>query len=76
MTLMSRTLHEVNTDPQRRCYNGCHAKSENIWSEWEVLETVPEEKHERRLEFWQELNDYAVSQRGVVGTKSEFKAVE
>jgi hypothetical protein len=25
---------EVNTDPQRRCYHGCHAKSEMVWTEW------------------------------------------
>lgn len=37
---MSYELHirrgiEYNTDPQRRCYNGCHASSEVVWSEWE-----------------------------------------
>jgi len=25
----------VNTDPQRRCYNGCHFSSRVDWSEWE-----------------------------------------
>lgn len=55
----------VNTDPQRRCYNGCHFSSELIWSDWDELEyEVPEDKIERRLEFWRELNDYAISQRG------------
>ena len=25
---------EVNTDPQRRCYNGCHFSSETVWTDW------------------------------------------
>ena len=25
----------VNTDPQRRCYNGCHYSSRTDWEEWE-----------------------------------------
>lgn len=37
---MSYDLHirrgvVVNTDPQRRCYNGCHFSSRIDWSEWE-----------------------------------------
>ena len=37
---MSYELHirrgvVVNTDPQRRCYNGCHFSSRVDWSEWE-----------------------------------------
>lgn len=24
----------VNTDPQRRCYNGCHFSSEEVYSDW------------------------------------------
>lgn len=27
----------VNTDPQRRCYNGCNFSEEAVWSEWEWL---------------------------------------
>ncbi len=54
----------VNTDPQRRCYDGHHFKSEVHWSAWGHLETVPAERAEERLQFWRELNDYAVSQRG------------
>lgn len=72
-----RRLIEVNTDPQRRCYNGCHAKSELQWSVWEVLESeVAPEKVPRRLEFWRELNDYAISQRGEADTRCEFEARE
>mgnify|MGYP000721130010 CR=1 FL=1 len=26
----------VNTDPQRRCYNGCHASSRIEWGSWEL----------------------------------------
>jgi hypothetical protein len=54
----------INTDPQRRCYNGCHASSEEVWTEWELFEEVQEENTERRLAFWRGLNAYAVSQRG------------
>jgi hypothetical protein len=24
----------INTDPQRRCYNGCHFSSEEVWTDW------------------------------------------
>lgn len=33
-TLFFRKQIEVNTDPQRRCYNGCHASSEIRWTNW------------------------------------------
>jgi hypothetical protein len=36
-TLYVRRQVEVNTDPQRRCYNGCHAKSELVWTDWQEL---------------------------------------
>jgi hypothetical protein len=32
-----RERHEVNTDPQRRCYYGAHASSEWVWSTWAQL---------------------------------------
>lgn len=73
MVIMMRRLYEVNTDPQRRCYYGCHAKSELIWSEWEELERTNKEKAQKRLEFWKNLNDYAVSQRGKANTLCEFR---
>lgn len=28
---------EVNTDPQRRCYDGCHASSEFVWTDWRII---------------------------------------
>lgn len=33
-TLWFRSHIEVNTDPQRRCYDGCHARSEMQWTGW------------------------------------------
>ena len=70
-----RNRIEVNTDPQRRCYNGCHFKSELRWTPWETLEFTTAIKAEARLRFWRELNDYAVSQRGE-SARSEFEIVE
>ena len=75
-TLKIRKIQEINTDPQRRCYNGCHAKSELIWGQWEVLHSkIPESKIEEQLTFWRELNDYAVSQRGK-SARAEFEVIE
>ena len=65
----------VNTDPQRRCYNGAYFSCELVWSAWADLETTTPEKADRRLAFWTELNDYAVSQRGKEA-KKEFRVVE
>jgi hypothetical protein len=72
-----RDQREVNTDPQRRCYWGVHARSEMQWSPWETLESWPEtaEKAEERLAFWSELNEYAVRHRGE-GARSEYRIVE
>lgn len=74
MDILIRRRRLINTDPQRRCYNGCHFSSELVWTAWEVLEyDIAEDKVERRLQFWRELNDYAISQRGE-GARSEFKS--
>lgn len=35
--LQVRYEHEINTDLRRRCYNGCHASSDKIWTEWRDL---------------------------------------
>jgi len=76
ITIEIRSLREVNTDPQRRCYNGCHAKSELIWSPWAWLELeVDPAKADRKLQFWRELNDYAISQRGE-SARNEFRAIQ
>lgn len=34
-TVQFRKKVTVNTDPQRRCYNGCHFSSIDVWTEWE-----------------------------------------
>jgi len=60
-----------NNDPQRRCYNGCHYSTEFRWSEWEVLEYDVKDVA-TRLEFWRDLNDYAVSFRGK-GARREYR---
>jgi hypothetical protein len=74
--IMMRHLQLVNTDPQRRCYNGCHFKSELLWTAWSVLEYVTSpERVEPRLLFWRELNDYAIGARGE-SARSEFRCVE
>lgn len=65
----------VNTDPQRRCYNGCNFSEELRWTGWGVVDfDIHEERVEQRLEFWRELNSYAVNQRGE-GARAEFQAV-
>jgi hypothetical protein len=74
-TIQRRSQVVVNTDPQRRCYNGCHFSSELQWTAWEDLNLhMAEDTVENKLTFWRELNDYAVSQRGE-GAKCEFRAV-
>lgn len=63
--VITRRRRLINTDPQRRCYNGCHAKSELVWTEWEALESCPTvEKAEERIKFWESLNENAVEARG------------
>jgi hypothetical protein len=70
--IYGRDLIEVNTDPQRRCYDGCHARSEWHHTEWKLLVTTTSDKAQESLDFWQSLNEYAVSQRGE-SARSEYK---
>jgi len=71
--LMRRKRFLVNTDPQRRCYNGCHASYEYQWGEWESIgRCFSLEKIQDSLRFFQDLNAYAVEQRGK-GALCEFK---
>lgn len=71
--IMVRSKVFVNTDPMKRCYNGCFYSYEYVWGDWKILNyDVAEEDAEDKLKFWRELNDYAVSQRGE-SAKSEFK---
>ena len=66
----------VNTDPQRRCYNGAHFSSALVDTEWERFDNEPTlDKAEKRMKFWTDLNDYAVSQRGE-SAKVRYKIVE
>jgi hypothetical protein len=75
-TILTRHRIEVNTDPQRRCYNGCHYSSELQWTAWRVLDSEDAlDEAQTRLNFWTELNDYAVSQCGP-SAKREFKVVD
>lgn len=61
---ISRQYTEV-TDPQRRVYNGCAFSSRQNFTPWETLESgLSPEEIDQRLEFWVDLNNYAVSQRG------------
>lgn len=75
-TVQHRVRVLVNTDPQRRCYNGAHFSSELQWTAWEVLASgVTAERLDNVLTFWKELNEYAVSQRGE-GARREFRVEE
>lgn len=76
VVIRKRVWIEVNTDPQRRCCDGVHAKSELRWSAWGAIEHgVDARLAPSRLVFWRQLNDYAVSQRGEAGTRAEFDSV-
>ncbi len=72
---MFRSRRLVNTDPQRRCYNGAHFSSKLIWTNWEELCSTNMERAEARLAYWRDLNDFAVSQRGEEA-RSEYKLVK
>lgn len=64
-TIQRRESMVINNDPQRRCYNGCHFSTEIVKTDWQNFEyNVPAERAKERLDFWRDLNDYAVSQRG------------
>lgn len=55
--VQSREQFEYNTDPQRRCYDGCHASSEWRWSEWSTLYSLKtEEEAAASVESWRQLN--------------------
>ena len=51
--IQSREQYVVNTDPQRRCYNGCNFSEEKVWSEWLPLGTVKtKEEAEESVARW------------------------
>lgn len=74
LQLEQRNRVLVNTDPQRRCYNGCHFSSKWQWTAWEWIEwNVNSSKMAERLTFWRSLNDYSVSEGGAA---REYRIVE
>jgi len=77
MTIEVQSQVFVNTDPQRRCYNGAHKSYTYLWTTWEPLETFTDtiEGMKDRLKFWKELNDYAVSRRGEPARK-KFRIID
>lgn len=63
-TVYSREQFEVNTDPQRRCYYGCHFSSEWRWSAWAPLYNLKtEEEAQESVASWQELAKSAKPRR-------------
>lgn len=73
-TIQVRRRVLVNTDPERRCYDGHHFSSEWRWTPWEDIEEgVRDERMEDRLLFWRALTAYAVSERGQ-SAMSEYRA--
>ena len=62
--VQSREQFEYNTDPQRRCYDGHHAKSEWSWSPWRTLSSCENEDEAReRVESWRAYNKDVRSRR-------------
>lgn len=56
-TLAVRKQVEVNTDPQRRCYNGCHARSELVWTDWMDLGyAATKEDGEQSIALYKSIN--------------------
>lgn len=51
--IYGREKFEYNTDPQRRCYNGCHFSSEWRWTNWGYLGAVDtEEEAKESVASW------------------------
>lgn len=46
----------VNTDPQRRCYDGCHFSSETVWGDWELIGPYSIEDAMSSMKTFQEIN--------------------
>ena len=66
----------INTDPQRRCYNGCNYSEKLVWGPWEELCFVEEGADpQETINWWKELNDIAVRARGKEAER-EFRIKE
>ena len=74
LVIQSRGWEVYNNDPQRRCYNGAHYSTAKRLTPWETIDWDVKNP-EKRLEFWRDLNDYAVSERGEEA-RCEFRVVE
>lgn len=47
----------VNTDPLRRCYNGCNFSEEHVWSGWRFIMPSPnKESAESSIATFQKIN--------------------
>ena len=69
--VQSREQFEYNTDPQRRCYNGCHYSSEWRWTRWGTLSGhVTVEEAEASAQEWRDLN------RDVKNRRLEYRAAK
>ena len=75
LVIMQRKKIFVNTDPQKRCYDGCFFSYEYHWSAWEHFATPKPEQAEDSLAWWRELNAGAVQARGE-GATVEYKLQE
>lgn len=57
--IYGRRQLEWNTDPRRRCYNGCHFSSEWVWTEWYHLGTVFSiEDAEKSIDIYKRVNPH------------------
>jgi len=72
-TLYKRNYVLVNTDPERRCFDGYHFSAEWRWTEWEPhISGLSKDMAVWELDFHQRLTAYAVKARGK-GAKCEYK---
>lgn len=63
--ILRRDKQLVNTDPQRRCYNGCYYSYDYVLGGWYILEHgINENQVQERLGWWKDLNQCAVDDRG------------
>lgn len=76
-TIQMSKQFTINTDPQKRCYNGCHFSSEQVWTNWSNLVSGinTKEDADNKLKYWVELNNFAVSQRGE-NARAKFRIIE
>lgn len=59
----------MNDDPQGRCYNGAYFKSSYQWTGWYDLQPMETKaKAIEAVDYFRELNDYAVLCRGKQAT--------